>query len=42
MIQVLIWWLENSPRWLACLAAHGRSQQEVLRSSALSFRPCVV
>lgn len=33
MIQVLIWWLENSPRWLGCLAEHGRSQQEVLRSS---------
>ncbi len=33
MIQALIWWLENSPRWLSCLAEHGRSQQEVLRSA---------
>lgn len=32
MIQALIWWLEVSPRWLACLTAHGRSQQEVLRA----------
>ena len=34
MVQILIWWLENSPRWLSCLAEHGRCQQEVLRSSA--------
>lgn len=33
MTQALIWWLESSPRWLACLTTQWRSQQEVLRSA---------
>lgn len=33
MTQALIWWLENSPRWLSCCSAQWRRQQEVLRAA---------